>query len=80
MSMLVWKTETVCGPINTFTNHIIAPIPVGQLPQVLVCVSNAVTSGAGTEPETTRAATEFAYFELVSPTAASSATQYERFR
>jgi len=34
--------------IDTMTNRVVATIPVGQLPQALVYVPNAVSSGAGT--------------------------------
>lgn len=41
--------------IDTATDKVVARVPVGQAPQALVYVSNAVPSGAGTENLTPRA-------------------------
>ncbi len=60
--------------IDTATNKIIATIPVGQLPQALVYVPNAATSGAGTTNlKPLGIAADALHLELVAPTSANSA-------
>lgn len=62
--------------IDTATNHIVATIPAGQLPQALVYVSNAVTSGDGTANlKPLGPATEALHIELT-PAAGSSSTAH----
>ena len=54
--------------IDTVTNQVVATVPVGQLPQALVYVPNAVLSGAGTTNlKPIVVATEALHFELMPP-------------
>jgi YVTN family beta-propeller protein len=58
--------------IDTVTNQIIATIPVGQLPQALIYVSNAVTSDAGSANlKPLGPATGALHIELVAPEGSS---------
>jgi YVTN family beta-propeller protein len=59
--------------IDTLTNQVIATIPVGQLPQALVYVPNAVSSDLGTANlKPLDAATEALHLELIPPTPSKS--------
>jgi YVTN family beta-propeller protein len=59
--------------IDTITNQVVATIPVGQLPQALVYVSNAVSSGAGTSNlKPIVVATEALHLELMPPDPSNS--------
>jgi YVTN family beta-propeller protein len=60
--------------IDTMTNQVIATIPVGQLPQALVYVPDAVSSDAGTENlKSLGPATEALHLELKPPDTTHSA-------
>jgi len=60
--------------IDTQTNQIIATVPVGQLPQALVYVPNATTSGKGTvNLKPLGPAIDALHLELVPPEGSSSA-------
>src|SRR5580658_9902915 len=60
--------------IDTLTNKVIATVPIGQAPQAVVYVPNAVPAGAGTEElEQLAVAGQSAHFTMVS-TGASTAT------
>jgi YVTN family beta-propeller protein len=60
--------------IDTATNQIVATIPVGQLPQALIYVSNATTSNKGTANlKPLGPATGALHVELVPPEKSSSA-------
>ncbi len=59
--------------IDTITNQIVATIPVGQLPQALVYVPNAITSGDGTvNLKPLGPATSALHIELVPPQGSGS--------
>lgn len=59
--------------IDTATNQIIATIPVGQLPQALVYVPNAATTGTDNLKPLSEAESAF-HIELTSPNSAAHAT------
>ena len=48
-SMSGWRTPTQLAAIDTLTNKVIATIPIGQAPQALAYVPNAVPEGDGTQ-------------------------------
>jgi YVTN family beta-propeller protein len=59
--------------IDTETNHVVATIPVGQLPQALVYVSHAATSGRDiSNLRPLRLTTDALHIELVPPPGVSS--------